>query len=67
MLESRTLHSNGIEKKENRSTHTEKIIFNKDLEFQYFDSESGNVLLYLRQILLLDSVTASISRSLHNY
>lgn len=65
MLESRTLHSNGIEKKENRSTHTEKIIFKK--EFQYFDSESGNVLLYLRQILLLDSVTESISRSLHNY
>lgn len=54
-----------LKKKENRSTQTEKIIFNK--EFQYFDSESGNVLLYLRQILLLDSVTESISRSLHNY
>lgn len=65
MQESRTLHSNGIEKKRIVQLKLRKIIFNK--EFQYFDSESGNVLLYLRQILLLDSVTESISRLLHNY
>lgn len=65
MQESRTLHSNGIEKKRIVQLKLRKIIFNK--EFQYFDSASGNILLYLRQILLLNSVTTSISRSLHNY